>query len=60
MRIARCMSVGRGDSDEALAQPFTEKIGVDRLNNPCIKKSSIGGINYMDYLWEPCCLPVYI
>jgi hypothetical protein len=25
-----------------------------------VKKSSIGGIKYLDYLWEPCQLPVYI
>jgi hypothetical protein len=29
MQIARCMSVGWGDSDEALARPLAEKIGVD-------------------------------
>jgi hypothetical protein len=29
MRIARCMRVGRGASNEALACPLVEKIGVD-------------------------------
>jgi hypothetical protein len=29
MRIARCMSVGRGDRNEALACPLAEKISVD-------------------------------
>jgi hypothetical protein len=28
MQIARCMSVGRGDSDEALTRPLAEMIGV--------------------------------
>ncbi len=29
MQIARCISVGRSNSDEALARPLAEKIGVD-------------------------------
>jgi hypothetical protein len=44
MQIARCMSVGRGNSDEALARPLVKKIGADWVNNPRMKKISIGGI----------------
>ncbi len=47
MRRAERRSVGGGDSDEALARPLAAKIGV---NNLSMKKSSIDGNQYLDYL----------
>ena len=37
------------DSNEALAHPLAANIGVKNLS---MKKSSIGGNQYLDYLWE--------
>ena len=49
MRTVERMSVGGGDSNEAIAHPFAVKIGV---NNLSMKKSSIGGSKYFDHSWD--------
>ena len=47
MPTTECMCIGGGNSNEALARPLAAKIGVNKLS---MKKSSMGGNQYLDYL----------